>query len=120
MIRLYQITHLLFADDTRLYQITHLLFADDTLVFCKASQDQMAYLSWLLIWFEAIFGLRINLEKSEILPMGRVENLELLALKLGCKVGVLPLGAPQICGGLGWGRGEVSEEINHVKEAIYF
>lgn len=32
MICLYQITPLLFADDTRLYQITHLLFADDTLV----------------------------------------------------------------------------------------
>lgn len=119
MIRLYQITPLLFADDTRLYQITHLLFVDD-IVFCKASLDQMACLSWLLMWIEAIFGLRINLEKSEILPMGRVENLELLALELGCKVGVLPLGAPQICGGLGWGGGEVLKEINHVEEAVYF
>ena len=55
-------------------QITHLLFADDTLVFCEASQDSMTYLSWLLMWFETISGLRINLDKSEILPMGRVEN----------------------------------------------
>ena len=46
-------------------QITHLLFADDTLVFCEASQEQMSFLSWLLMWFEAISGLSINLDKSE-------------------------------------------------------
>ncbi|RVX18032.1 putative ribonuclease H protein [Vitis vinifera] len=77
--------------------VSHLLFADDTLVFCDTSQDQMAYLSWLLMWFEAISGLRINLDKSEILPIGRVENLEVLALEVGCKVGRLPtsyLGIP--------------------------
>ena len=49
------------------------------------------------MWFEAISGLRINLDKSEILPVGRVENLEALALDFGCKVGRLPtsyLGLP--------------------------
>ncbi|RVW50222.1 Threonine--tRNA ligase, mitochondrial 1 [Vitis vinifera] len=77
--------------------VSHLLFADDTLVFCDSSQDEMAYLSWLLMWFEALSGLRINLDKSEILPVGRVENLELLAIEVGCKVGRLPtsyLGIP--------------------------
>ena len=77
--------------------VSHLLFADDTLVFCEAFEDQMVYLSWLLMWFEAISGLRINLDKSEILPVGRVENLEALALEAGCKVGRLPfsyLGIP--------------------------
>ena len=57
----------------------------------------MAYLSWLLIWFEAISGLRINLDKSEILPVRRVENLEALALEFDCKVRRLPtnyLGLP--------------------------
>ncbi|RVW56016.1 LINE-1 reverse transcriptase-like [Vitis vinifera] len=47
--------------------ISHLLFADDTLVFCEDSPDEMTYLSWLLMWFEACSGLRINLEKSEII-----------------------------------------------------
>ena len=65
--------------------VSHLLFTDDTLVFCEASQDQMTYLSWLLMWFEAISGLRINLDKSEILPIGRVENLEVLLLNLVVK-----------------------------------
>ncbi|RVW78519.1 putative mitochondrial protein [Vitis vinifera] len=77
--------------------VSHLLFADDTLVFCEASEDQMVYLNWLLMWFEAISGLRINLDKSEILSVGRVENLETLALEAGCKVGRLPssyLGIP--------------------------
>ena len=53
------------------------------------------------MWFEVISRLSINLNKSEILSMGRVENVEVLASKLGYKVGTLPstylglpLGAP--------------------------
>ena len=37
------------------------------------------------------------MDKSEILPIGKVENLEALALEFGCKLGVLPstyLGLP--------------------------
>ena len=81
--------------------ISHLLYADDTILFCGANQDQMMYLSWLLMWFEANSGLRINLNKSEIIPMGRTTDVDVLALELGCKVGALPssylglpLGAP--------------------------
>ncbi|RVW34760.1 LINE-1 reverse transcriptase-like [Vitis vinifera] len=77
--------------------ISHLLFADDTLVFCEESQDQLTYLSWLLMWFEACSGLKVNLEKSELIPVGRVNDIEDLALELGCKVGGLPssyLGLP--------------------------
>ena len=77
--------------------MSHLLFADDTLVFCEDSQDQMVVLSWLLMWFEAISSLSVNLNKSDILPVGRVENAEVLASELGCKVGSLPstyLGLP--------------------------
>ncbi|RVX08141.1 hypothetical protein CK203_014762 [Vitis vinifera] len=82
-------------------QLTHLLYTDDTLIFCDASEDQLAHLSWVLMWFEVISGLKINLDKSEIIPMKRVEDQEVLALELGCKVGKLlsvylglPLGAP--------------------------
>ena len=42
------------------------------------------------MWLEAILGLRINLSKSELIPVGRLENLEDLASVLGCKEGVLP------------------------------
>ena len=42
------------------------------------------------MWFEVISGLKINLDKSEILLVGRVDNVEELAFELGCKVGALP------------------------------
>lgn len=49
------------------------------------------------MWFGAILELRINLDKSELLLMGRVENLDVLVKELGCKVRALPfsyLGLP--------------------------
>ena len=78
-------------------QVTHPLFADDILVFCKESENQMASMSCILVWFEALSGLRINLDKSSILHVGKVDNINRLALELGCKVGSLPtdyLGLP--------------------------
>ena len=46
----------------------------------------MMYLSWILMWFEAISRLRINLDKSELIPVGSMENAEALAVELRCKV----------------------------------
>ena len=77
--------------------VSHLLCADDTILFCEPKQDQLAYLSWLLMWFEAISGPKINLAKSEIIPVGGVVNMEVLSNELGCKIGAIPssyLGLP--------------------------
>ena len=57
----------------------------------------MSNLNWMLLWFEAIPGLNINLEKSLILLVGNVEDIEGLARELGCQYGILPttyLGLP--------------------------
>ncbi|KAJ9692984.1 hypothetical protein PVL29_011901 [Vitis rotundifolia] len=77
--------------------VTHLLFADDTIIFCEAKKEQVTKLSWILAWFEASSGLRINLAKSALIPVGEVVEVEEMAVELGCKVGSLPtvyLGLP--------------------------
>ena len=59
--------------------------------------DQMSNLSWIFLWFEAISRLNINLEKSSVLSVGDVEDLDVLARELGCRTGSLPttyLGLP--------------------------
>ena len=53
--------------------VSHLLFADDTIIFCEARKENLTFLSWTLAWFEAASGLRINLAKSELIPVGEVE-----------------------------------------------
>ena len=78
-------------------EVSHLLYADDTLLFCKDNPDQLACLRWILMWFEALSGLKINLNKSEIFPIGGRENIEVLTAELGCRAGSLPttyLGLP--------------------------
>ncbi|RVW41391.1 hypothetical protein CK203_095197 [Vitis vinifera] len=70
-------------------------------VFYEAKKEHLTHLSWTLFWFEAASGLRINLAQSEIIPIGEVEEVDVLAMELGCRVGSLPssylglpLGAP--------------------------
>ena len=43
------------------------------------------------MWFQATSGLKINLGKSELVPMGNVPDVEGLAAVLGCKVAELPI-----------------------------
>ena len=70
--------------------ISHLLFTDDTLVFCKHSEEQMVFLSWILLCFEVLFSLRVNMEKTALLLVGEVENIDQLACELRCRIGTLP------------------------------
>ena len=77
--------------------ISHIFYVDDTLLFYEANVDQLKFFSWSLMWFEAMSGLRINLSKSDIIPIGSVDNVEELANELGCRVGSIPtlyLGLP--------------------------
>ena len=72
-------------------RISHLLFTDDTILFCDASRDQLLSIRLALTCFEAFIGLKVNAGKSEIVPVGEVENIDVLAAILRCRVGSLPL-----------------------------
>jgi hypothetical protein len=45
----------------------------------------------LFLCFDAVSGLKINLAKLELVPVGKVENVDGLAGILGCGVASLPL-----------------------------
>ena len=51
----------------------------------------IAQLRTILAWFTTVSGLKINLSKSELLPMANVTNLEELVVILDCKHVTLPM-----------------------------
>jgi len=55
--------------------VSHLLFANDTLIFCKPEVGQLGYLRCILVLFKAMSGLKINLSKSVLIPVGEVPEL---------------------------------------------
>jgi hypothetical protein len=71
--------------------VSHLLFADDTLVFCGANESQIRHVGALLVCFEAVTGLKVNLSKSALVPVGLRGKVDQLASVLGCGIGDLPL-----------------------------
>jgi len=71
--------------------ISHLLFADDILVFYEANPDHLRFLRVLLVCFGAVSGLKVNLAKSLLVPVGNVDNVAELASILGCRTSSLPL-----------------------------
>uniref|UniRef100_A0A2N9GH27 Reverse transcriptase domain-containing protein n=1 Tax=Fagus sylvatica TaxID=28930 RepID=A0A2N9GH27_FAGSY len=72
-------------------RISHLLFADDTIVFCDAVPEQVLHIRKVLSCFEAVTGLKVNLSKSEMVPVGIVDNMPFLANLLCCRIGTLPM-----------------------------
>ena len=75
----------------RSLMVSHLLFVDDTLIFCDANIDHMLIFRMVLIWFEVVSGLKVNLGKSELVAVGAVPNMDLLVAVLCCKQGFLPM-----------------------------
>jgi hypothetical protein len=59
--------------------VHHLLFANGTLIFCGAQAEHIRNLKCTFLCFEAVSGLRINLDKSKLVPIGEVEYVESLA-----------------------------------------
>jgi len=81
-------------------KVSHLHCTDDTIVFCDNDCEQIVNLRCILIWFQAMLGLRVNLAKISILPLGHLDNIHLFAGVLRCNIDAftitylgLPLGA---------------------------
>ena len=72
-------------------RISHLLFADDTILFCDASREKLLSIRLALTCFQAFTDLKVNVGKSEIVPIGEVSNYQTLANILQCRVGSLPM-----------------------------
>ena len=45
----------------------------------------------LLLCFQAVTGLKVNVSKSELVPIGEVNNVHALSKILGCRIGSLPM-----------------------------
>lgn len=71
--------------------ISHMLFTNDSLVFCGANPEHLSYLRVLFLCFEATPELNVNLAKSELDPVGNVDNVDKLAEILRCRVSSLRL-----------------------------
>ena len=70
--------------------VTHLLFVNDIL-FCDTDVKQILHIRLLLLSFQAVTGLKVNVHKSEMVPIGEVDDMHALAEILGCRVGKLPM-----------------------------
>jgi hypothetical protein len=71
--------------------VSHLLFADNTLIFCGVSASQIRHIGALLVCFEAVAGLKVNLSKLVLVLVGPLDNVGQLAGLLGCRSSATPL-----------------------------
>ena len=55
-------------------RISHLLFANDTILFCDASREQLLSFRLVLSCLQAFMGLKVNVGKSEIVPVREVNK----------------------------------------------
>lgn len=79
-------THLLPAG------VSHFQYADDMVIVIDKNDLHLANLKFLLLCFEALLGLKINLLKSEIIVLGCDQNDKYrVANLMNCKLGSFPM-----------------------------
>lgn len=72
--------------------VLNLHFTDDTSLCLQADCKMINSLKWILLCFENLSGLKINFDKSVMVPLNiSDQHGQLLARQLGCKVAQLPI-----------------------------
>ena len=71
--------------------LTHLQYADNTIIFLNLDEQSVITVKIILFYFEALSGLKINYQKSDVLVVGGSKEENSVANMLGCKVGKLPI-----------------------------
>lgn len=60
-------------------EVSHILFVNDTVILCDVNQEHLEHLSQSFMWFEMVSNLKINMEKSKLIPIREVADVEGLA-----------------------------------------
>ena len=72
--------------------VTHLQYVDDTMIMVEGSELDIINLKFLLLCFEAMSGLKINFDKSEVVILGySAEDQQRIADNLNCKLATFPV-----------------------------
>lgn len=94
-------------------EVSHIQFADDTLLFVK-KEDHIRFLVDVVTSFCNMFGLKINLEKSDLLGINcEEEDVEELAQQTGCGMEIWPIKY------FGWGASRRKSIKNFVLETDF-
>ena len=67
------------------------MFVEDTILFCDVVVEQILHVQLLLLCFQVVTGLKVNVQKSEMVPIREVNDIHALAEILGCRIGTLPM-----------------------------
>ena len=51
--------------------VSRILFADDTFLFCDADVEQIFHIRMLLLCFQVVTGLKVNVYNSEMAQLGQ-------------------------------------------------
>jgi hypothetical protein len=71
--------------------VTHLQYADDTMIMIQNTKKGLVNLKFILLCFELLSSMMINLHKSEVIVMGvEAEEQARVTQLLNCKQGKSP------------------------------
>jgi hypothetical protein len=72
--------------------LTHLQYADDTILFLNLDEKPICNTKFMLYCFEALSGLKINYQKSEIFVLeATIEKQREIADLFNCNIGTFPM-----------------------------